>query len=171
MSAITVTLAGTFRVEGVPAGRDAEFRRIADDQSGANYDSNAGAGGAYDFTMKPNIERDMREQAVVQARRRSTAASTSSAWPSRTSRATAQPGDQMLVQLPGVTDVARAKEIIRNTALLELKIVEAGPAPTREALLQPTTARFRATWKSSPAPAGVRRCGDRRFIWCARSRR
>ena len=44
-------------------------------------------------------------------------------------------GDQILVQMPGVTDVARAKEIIRSTALLELKIVEDGPAPSREALL------------------------------------
>jgi preprotein translocase subunit SecD len=44
-------------------------------------------------------------------------------------------GDQILVQLPGVTDVNRAKEIIRSTALLELKIVEDGPAPSREALL------------------------------------
>jgi preprotein translocase subunit SecD len=41
------------------------------------------------------------------------------------------------VQLPGVTDVGRAKEIIRATAFLELKIIEAGPAPTQEALLQP----------------------------------
>ena len=39
------------------------------------------------------------------------------------------------MQLPGVTDVDRAKEIIRSTGLLELKIVEQGPAPTREALL------------------------------------
>jgi len=39
------------------------------------------------------------------------------------------------VQLPGVTDVDRAKEIIRSTGLLELKIVEQGPAATRESLL------------------------------------
>jgi preprotein translocase subunit SecD len=39
------------------------------------------------------------------------------------------------VQLPGVTEIARAKEIIRSTAILELKIVEGGPAPSREALL------------------------------------
>jgi preprotein translocase subunit SecD len=38
--------------------------------------------------------------------------------------------------MPGLTDVARAKEIIRNTARLDLKIVEAGPSPTKEALLQ-----------------------------------
>jgi preprotein translocase subunit SecD len=44
--------------------------------------------------------------------------------------------DQILVQLPGVTDVGRAKEIIRSTALLELKLVEQGPAESREALLQ-----------------------------------
>ena len=56
--------------------------------------------------------------------------------------------DQILVQLPGVTDVARAKEIIRSTALLELKIVEAGPASTREALLQASQRRrARQTWK------------------------
>ena len=43
-------------------------------------------------------------------------------------------GDQILVQLPGVTDVARAKEIIRSTALLELKHRRAGARPD-EALL------------------------------------
>jgi preprotein translocase subunit SecD len=37
--------------------------------------------------------------------------------------------------LPGVTDVARAKELIRSTALLELKLVEEGPAASRDALL------------------------------------
>src|SRR4029079_5464412 len=47
-----------------------------------------------------------------------------------------QSNDQILVQLPGVTDVARAKEIIHNTAFLELKIVEAGPMSSKEALLQ-----------------------------------
>ena len=47
-----------------------------------------------------------------------------------------QDGDQILVQLPGVTDVEHAKEIIRSTGLLELKIVEGGPAAAREDLLQ-----------------------------------
>ena len=41
--------------------------------------------------------------------------------------------DQILVQLPGVTDVARAKEIIRSTAQLELKLVEQGPFSRRGA--------------------------------------
>src|SRR5262245_18409076 len=43
--------------------------------------------------------------------------------------------DQILVQLPGVCDVRRAKEIIRPTARLELRLIDQGPFPTREAAL------------------------------------
>ncbi len=46
--------------------------------------------------------------------------------------------DQLLVQLPGVTDVDRAKSVIQSTALLELTLVEQGPSPSREGLLQAT---------------------------------
>jgi len=38
--------------------------------------------------------------------------------------------------MPGLTDVARAKEIIRSTALLEFRLVEAGPASKEELLKQ-----------------------------------
>ena len=44
-------------------------------------------------------------------------------------------GTEVLVQLPGVTDVERAKTIIRTTGMLALKIVESGPATSRDALL------------------------------------
>ncbi len=44
-------------------------------------------------------------------------------------------GDQILVQLPGVTDVEQAKRVIKTTAQLALKLVE-DQAPTREAVLQ-----------------------------------
>ena len=44
-------------------------------------------------------------------------------------------GDQILVQLPGVTDVEQAKRVIKTTAQLSLKIVE-DSASSREALLQ-----------------------------------
>ena len=45
-------------------------------------------------------------------------------------------GDQILVQLPGVTDVDQAKRMISVTAQLELKIVE-NEAASREMLLSP----------------------------------
>src|SRR5574339_621419 len=46
VGSIAVTSPTSFRVEGVPQDRDAEFRRAADDQAAANYDRNSGAGGA-----------------------------------------------------------------------------------------------------------------------------
>jgi preprotein translocase subunit SecD len=46
--------------------------------------------------------------------------------------------DQILVQLPGLSDINRAKNIIGQTALLELALVEAGPAADRASLLQPS---------------------------------
>jgi len=125
-----------FRIEGVPADRDAEFRRLTDDQTATEYDRNAGAGGSYDFTMKPNIANNMADQAVTQALqtidRRVNELGVAEPNISRYG----QSNDEILVQLPGISDVARAKEIISNTAILELKIVEAGSAATQEALLQ-----------------------------------
>ncbi len=44
-------------------------------------------------------------------------------------------GSRVIVQLPGVEDTDRVKRLIEGTAKLELKLVTAGPAPTREALL------------------------------------
>ncbi|HXT68282.1 MAG TPA: protein translocase subunit SecD [Vicinamibacterales bacterium] len=43
--------------------------------------------------------------------------------------------DEILVQLPGFTDVARAREVLGTTAKLEWKLVEAGTEPERERLL------------------------------------
>jgi preprotein translocase subunit SecD len=135
-TSLTVASPTSFRVEGVPQDRDAEFRRAADELVSTNYDRSSGTGNSYTFTMKPNIERDMREQTVVQAQdtidRRVNELGVAEPNISRYG----QSGDQLLVQLPGVTDVNRAKEIIRSTALLELKLVEAGPSSSREALLQ-----------------------------------
>ena len=55
--------------------------------------------------------------------------------------------------MPGVTDVARAKEIIRSTALLEFKLVEAGPRAEGGAAEAVQRHAARATWRSSPGPA------------------
>jgi preprotein translocase subunit SecD len=136
VGSITVPSPTTLRVEGVPQDKDAEFRRVSDERTATNYSRNPGVAGTYEFHMRPNIGKDMREQAMVQAldtidRR------VNELGVAEPSIARHGSGEQIMVQLPGVTEVARAKDIIRNTAMLELKLVEAGPAATREALLQP----------------------------------
>ncbi len=131
---LTTPDATHIRAEGVPPAKDAEFRQAAADVQ-ANFDRSSGSNGTYTFTMKPNIQVNLRDEAVVQARqtieRRVNELGVTE--PSIAQQGTN--GDEIVVQLPGVTDVERAKEIIRSTGLLELKIVERGPEPTREALL------------------------------------
>lgn len=124
------------RVEGAPGDRDAEFRRIADDQLSASYDREAGAGGAYTFTMRAPVESTLRDESVRQALQTIERRVNELGVAEPIVAPYSVGGHQILVQLPGVSDVARAKEIIRNTALLELKIVEDGPAATREDLLE-----------------------------------
>ena len=53
VGSITVISPTAFRVEGVPQDKDAEFRRVAEDQTNVNYERSSGAGGAYEFAMRP----------------------------------------------------------------------------------------------------------------------
>lgn len=135
VSAINMVSPTEFRVEGVPQDKDAAFREAAI-EADTNFSRASGVGGTYTFTMKPNVQIALREEAVDQARqtieRRVDELGVTE--PSIAEQGSA--GDQILVQLPGVTDVNRAKEIIRSTGLLELKIVEKGPAASRESLLE-----------------------------------
>ena len=136
VAGIAVTSPISFRVEGVPQDRDAEFRRVSDEIVGANYNRNPGAGGAYEFRMRDNIVQQMREQTVTQARETIDRRVNELGVTEPNISEYGDTGDQLLVQLPGVSDVARAKEIIRSTAQLQLKIVEAGPASSQDALTQ-----------------------------------
>jgi preprotein translocase subunit SecD len=127
-----VVSATEFRVEGIQD--DGGFRLAAADPD-TNYDRASEAGG-YSYRMKPNIAIQLRDQTVAQAletiERRVNELGVAEPVVARYSGA-----DQILVQLPGVEDVRRAKEIIRSTAQLKLTLVDQpSPFPTREAALQ-----------------------------------
>jgi preprotein translocase subunit SecD len=134
VGSVQVVDASSFRVEGVPSDKDAEFRQVADDETAAAFNRASGVN-AYTFSLRDPVALQLRREAVRQAlqtiERRVNELGV--AEPIVAEHGSA--GDQILVQLPGVTDVQRAKDIIRSTAVLELKLVEDGPAATREALL------------------------------------
>jgi len=126
----------TFEVRGVPDAQTPLLRQLATEIE-HTYNRESGVGGTYRFVMKPNIAVQMADDTVAQAIRtienRINELGVAEPVVARQGAA-----DQILVQLPGVTDVSRAKEIIRSTALLELKLVRQGPAESKEALLQAT---------------------------------
>jgi preprotein translocase subunit SecD len=130
-SKIETTGPTEFRVEGIQD--DAAFRALAGEVETV-YDRSSEAGG-YSYRMKPNVANQLRDETVTQAletiERRVNELGVAEPIVARYG---AQ--DQILVQLPGVSDVRRAKDIIRSTARLELRLVDQGPFPTREAALQ-----------------------------------
>jgi len=127
-----------FVVENVPPANDQQFRTIADQYVSASFDRDQTGQGTYRFRMKPNVVVQRRAEAVTQAiqtidrRVNELGVSEPVVAPYGTD------AEQVIVQLPGVADVNRAKSIIGRTAVLELKIVEAGPAADQASLLQAT---------------------------------
>jgi preprotein translocase subunit SecD len=131
-SKVEATSATEFRVEGIQD--DARFRAQAAADVESVYDRTPEAGG-YSYSIKPNIANQLRDQTIAQAletiERRVNELGVAEPIVARYTQQ-----DQIVVQLPGVTDVRRAKDIIKSTARLELKLMDQGPFPTREAALQ-----------------------------------
>jgi preprotein translocase subunit SecD len=102
----------------------------------SEYNLTSGADNSWTLSMKPQMLNDLKNKAVSQAietiRNRIDALGVS--------EPTIQEhglGDyQILVQLPNVDDPARVKEIMQNTAMLEIKQVLGGPYPSQQAALQ-----------------------------------
>ena len=131
----TLVDATHFRVDGVPPAQESAFRQAAQ-QEAPNYDRTPQSNGTHQFALRPNVANQLRDESVVQARqtieRRINELGV-------TEPSIAQQGDdQILVQLPGVTDVDRAKEIIGSPGMLELKLVADGPAGSKDDLLRAT---------------------------------
>ena len=134
VGSLSVTSPTEFLVEEVQPDQDQAFRQAASDDSEAVFNRSSGAGN-YTYSMKPNIANQLREEAVAQAlqtiERRVNELGVAEPVVAKHGS-----GNQILVQLPGVSEVARAKEIIRSTAQLELKLVEQGPFYSRDDALQ-----------------------------------
>jgi preprotein translocase subunit SecD len=126
---LEATSATEFRIAGVQD--EAAFRTKATEAADAQFTRSSGAGGVSTFTMRPNIASQLREEAVVQAietiERRVNELGVAEPIVARHGG-----NNQILVQLPGVTDVQRARDVISSTALLELKLVDQGPFSSRD---------------------------------------
>ena len=122
-----------FKALGVPAEQDALFRTAAID-SDTNFNRTQ-TNRDYTFTLKPNVQVTLRAEAVTQARQTIERRVNELGVAEPSIAQQGANGDEILVQLPGVSDVDRAKAVIGSPGLLELKIVENGPAATREELM------------------------------------
>jgi preprotein translocase subunit SecD len=100
------------------------------------YNLSSGADNTWILTMKPQMLSDMKNKAVTQAIEtiRNRIDSLGVSEPTIQEHGLGQ--YQILVQLPGVDDPGRVKDIMQSTAMLEIKQVLGGPYPSEQAALQ-----------------------------------
>ena len=127
----------TIEIRDVDPQKTSEVR-AAIDEGAPMWDRSSlpGSANSYGLTLKTAVERQIRVSSVQQAIQtiRNRVDQLGVAEPVIQEHGPVEEY-QILVQLPGVDDPARVKDIIRSTALLEWKIVEPGfgPFPSREA--------------------------------------
>ena len=125
----------TILIKGVPPQSSGDLRSLVTDRL-PDYDLTSGAENSWTVQLKPAAVKDMKDKAVQQAietiRNRIDQLGVS--------EPTIQEhglGDyQILVQLPGVDDPARVKEIMQSTAMLEIRQAMGGPYSSEQEAMQ-----------------------------------
>ena len=122
-------------IKGVPPEQSSEVRRIVQDRL-PEYDLNSGAENSWTLSMKPGQLTELKNRAVTQAietiRNRIDQLGVSE--PVIEEHGLGQ--YQILVQLPGVDDPARVKEIMQSTAMLEIRQSLGGPYSSEAAAME-----------------------------------
>jgi len=122
-------------LKGVPAESRKDLLDIANDRL-PEYNLTSGADNTWTLAMKPQILTDLKNKAVTQAIEtiRNRIDSLGVSEPTIQEHGLGQ--YQILVQLPGVDDPGRVKDIMQSTAMLEIKQVLGGPYPSEDAARQ-----------------------------------
>jgi preprotein translocase subunit SecD len=108
-------------IQGVSSDDGSKLRGIYESRLQQEYDLVGGAGGSWTLSMKPTQVQDLKTRTVDKSieaiRRRVDTLGVSEPVIQRNGMG----NDQILVELPGVDDIGRVKEIIKSTARLELR--------------------------------------------------
>jgi preprotein translocase subunit SecD len=122
-------------VKGIPSESIGEFRNLVADRL-PDYDLASGPENSFTLTMRPSIVKDTKakaqQQAIETIRNRIDLLGVNEPVIQEHGL-----GDyQILVQLPGVDDPARVKEIMQSTAMLEIRLVMGGPYTSEQEAMQ-----------------------------------
>ena len=122
-------------LKGVPPDARKDLLDIVSERL-PEYDLTSGADNTFTLSMKPQMLSDLKNKAVTQAIEtiRNRIDSLGVSEPTIQEHGLGQ--YQILVQLPGVDDPGRVKDIMQSTAMLEIKQVLGGPYPSEQAAMQ-----------------------------------
>jgi preprotein translocase subunit SecD len=125
---------GRIAVQGTLADQESKTRDLFDEYA-RDWDYSF-TGDRANLTLKPLVAQFLRDQSVEQAKQ--TIDNRINTFGVAEPLIQRQGTDKIVVELPGVDDPDRVKELIKVTAVLEWKLVKAGPAADEATLLQAT---------------------------------
>ena len=125
------------RIEGTnQAQSDAVDTLLSGNKYASEYDVSGGSDNIWTLTMKAPFENDLDKRTVDEAietiRDRVDALGVSEPLIQEYGLG----ANQILVELPGISDLDQVKNVIKSTARLEIHAVDGGPFPTDDAALQ-----------------------------------
>ena len=133
VDAKTLTDDGGIHVEGIPTEQNSTFRQTVEETE-TNWNVNPD-GNNYLLTLKASVLNDIRQRTLSQSVETIRNRIDSLGVSEPTIQERGQGDYEILVQLPGVDDPQRVKELIQTTALLEIRKAVDGPYPSKEAAL------------------------------------
>jgi preprotein translocase subunit SecD len=159
----------TILISGAPADRSGDIRTILNSKYGAQYDISSGANNTWTLTMKPSAVAEIRNRALEQAieviRTRVDSLGVSEPVIQEYNLGS----DQILVELPGVDDPARVKDVIQSTARLEIHAVLGGPYTSEQEAIQQLGGAVPLDSEIVPTAAGVSRTGGVQYYQIKRA--
>jgi preprotein translocase subunit SecD len=135
VASIQRTTPNSFSIEGAEPARVKDVRDIVKDYVRNEWEIREPGEGRFLVKMTETKERKVKDDTVKEAIRTLERRVNQLGVAEPVITEHGNKGDQILVQLPGVTDADAAKRVLIAVAQLQLKLVE-DSAPTREALLQ-----------------------------------
>ena len=124
------------QITGVPADHASDVSSILNSRYSGNYDITPGVSNTWTLTMKPTAVTQIKQNAldkaidVIRQRVDSFGVKEPAIEPYQLG------SYQILVELPGIDDLGRIKDVIQSTARLETHEVMGGPWPDKQTALQ-----------------------------------
>lgn len=125
---------GRFTIQEINPDQEGKIKDLLDDYF-KEWDYSV-IGKTITLSIRPNVARYLRDQAVRQCQQ--------TIWNRVDELGLVEPtiqrqgltGERIIVELPGVENPDKVKNLIKTTAFLEWKLVKGGPAPDEETLLK-----------------------------------
>jgi len=124
------------QIQGTPADHSGDVRSLLDSRYGAQYTIASQPNNNWTVTMKQTEVQSIEQHAVQQAIDTIGSRINALGVTEPTIQEYNLGTNQILVELPGVDDLSRVRDIIQSTARLEIHLVVGGPFSTEQAAVQ-----------------------------------